>query len=500
MSKNVMESLETLQIAIAEQIASLGKSERVNELLAFSFGRVLTNAYKRGKLAEDEFDVACIHLEHIADWIHAAVATNAEWLHKTDENRRPKKLLKFSDYGQIVDEANKEMERFAQKNRNVVLNDGDEELVTELEDGYYVVRLLKPSALDRESAFMQHCIGQGAYDDKLADNEHEYYSLRDAAGKPHITMEISKSSGGDHTLQQFQGKQNKPPLDKYVKAILPFMMSDHIKIHEATNALPYIVDKSGDWHHILDLPECLEIDDLRINITKSETDNFHEVVFKLPKQLVGTKQLNLWGMNVSLPEAFPEEMDFIIFNSSLVEAPQEITTKGNVTFSDVYSDKRIQKIEAKNINLLEGCYYAFPNQMKATNRVTVKTALLETPISIHAQNASFVLPKTVRSDKVVHNINVEQVTDFKHSKLETLPRGIKTGALDLYCANITKIHNEIQVRDYIDFIFCPIEEVPDTLQDDLNIKYNDALGVPFSKFRDQLAEHLSRQHTSNPGM
>ena len=488
MTQNVFESLEALQTAIAEEITALGKSERVNGLLAFSFGRVLTNAYKRGKLTEDDFDVACIHLDHIADWVHAAVVNNAEWLQKTDEHGRPKKLLKFADYGQIVDEANKEMEKFAQRSKDVVLNEGDEALVAMLEDGYYVVRLLKPSALDRESAYMQHCIGQGAYDDKLGDNEHEYYSLRDPAGKPHITMEVSKKSGENHVLLQFQGKQNLPPIDKYVKAVLPFMMSDHIEIREATNALPYVVDNSGNWHHILDLPDRLEIDVLRINITKNETDNYHETVIKMPKHLSGTKLLNLQGMNVQLPETYPDEMDFVIFNSSLVEAPKEIITKGQVTMYDLYSDRKVEKIEAKNINLWEGCYYAFPNKMKATNNVTIKTALPEKPLSIRAKSANFVLPTIVRADSVVHDIVIDEVASFRQSKLKTLPRGIKAGALDLYCTNITKIPDETEVRDYIDLVFCPIEEISDTLPDDLNIRYVDGIGVPLSKFREVLAE------------
>lgn len=493
MTQNALESLETLQIAIAEEITALGKSERVNELLAFSFGRVLTNAYKRGKLTEDDFDVACIHLDHIADWVHAAVVNNAEWLRKTDEHGRPKKLLKFADYGQIVDEANKEMEKFAQKSKDVVLNEGDEALVAMLEDGYYVVRLLKPSALDRESAYMQHCIGQGAYDDKLGDNQHEYYSLRDPAGKPHITMEVSKKSCENHVLLQFQGKQNLPPIDKYVKAVLPFMMSDHIKIREATNALPYVVDNSGNWHHILALPDRLEIDELRISITKNETDNFHEAIIRMPKNLVGTRELTLIGMNVQLPETYPEEMDFCIFNSSLVEAPKEIITKGQVTMRDLFSDGKIEKIEARNINLWEGCFYAFPNEMKATNNLTIKTALPYHALSIRSKSANFVLPTVVRDDSVVHDIIIEEVASFRQSKLKTLPRGIKAGALDLYCTNITKIPDETEVRDYIDLVFCPIEEISDSLPDDLRIRYVDEIGVPLSKFREVLAEKPQKE-------
>lgn len=97
-------------------------------------------------------------------------------------------------------------------------------------------------------------------------------------------------------------------------------------------------------------------------------------------------------------------------------------------------------------------------------------------------------PLIVIADSVIHDIVIKEVASFRQSKLKTLPRGIKAGALDLYCTNITRIPDETEIRDYIDLVLCLIEEISDSLPDDLNIRYVDEIGVPLSKFREVLAE------------
>lgn len=92
--------------------------------------------------------------------------------------RRPKKLMKFSTIEQIIAEADKAMLKAAQKGRDIVLNESQEKLVVNLDDGFSIVELLAPEALDRESAYMQHCIGNGGYDDKVGSDHFKYLSSR----------------------------------------------------------------------------------------------------------------------------------------------------------------------------------------------------------------------------------------------------------------------------------------------------------------------------------
>ncbi len=159
-----------------------GGDERLGLLLSYCVGRLMLRTAKAGgdwrEIARDE------ELRHIADWLKAAIVNENAWLKNVDEWGRPKKLLKFSSIEDIIKEADKAMLKATQRLGSVKLVEGDEELYAHLEDGSYLVRLKTPAALDRESAQMQHCIGNGSYDDELDKPDNLYLSLRDKHGKP----------------------------------------------------------------------------------------------------------------------------------------------------------------------------------------------------------------------------------------------------------------------------------------------------------------------------
>ncbi|WP_247774315.1 hypothetical protein [Bradyrhizobium sp. 192] len=128
-------------------------------------------------------------VRHVADWIEAARVNNEEWLQRCDEQGRPLKLLKIGSLAQAIAEADKAMRRFAFNAAAAPHIDGEgEESVMTFADGSRIVRLLTPAALDRESAMMGHCVGQGAYDAAVKDRSRIIYSLRDAKNKAHVTL------------------------------------------------------------------------------------------------------------------------------------------------------------------------------------------------------------------------------------------------------------------------------------------------------------------------
>jgi hypothetical protein len=101
-------------------------------------------------------------VRHVADWISAAVINDEPWLKDIDGEGRTKKLLKIGSLAQAEAEADKAMRRFAFKAAAAPHVDGEgEESIMTFADGGRVVRLLTPAALDRESAMMGHCVGQG---------------------------------------------------------------------------------------------------------------------------------------------------------------------------------------------------------------------------------------------------------------------------------------------------------------------------------------------------
>jgi hypothetical protein len=132
-------------------------------------------------------------------------------------------MLKFYDVAGIVREADKVMIIQSQKLGEVKLVSSDEEFFDELSDGFYLVKLKTPEALDRESNIMQHCVGQGAYDSELSKDGFMILSMRDQHGKPHATIEIN---GGD-VIYQIQGKQNAAPRRDYLEKIVEYFGVAH---------------------------------------------------------------------------------------------------------------------------------------------------------------------------------------------------------------------------------------------------------------------------------
>jgi hypothetical protein len=129
--------------------------------------------------------------------------------------------------------------------------DGEgEETVMAMGDGFRIVQLLTPTALDREGVKMGHCIGQGGYDGTLRDGSCTFYSLRDAAGEPHATLEVDTK---EHALLQCQGKENKPPVAKYLPHLARFIEQQRYRL-EAQACHTGLVESEGRYYSIFALP------------------------------------------------------------------------------------------------------------------------------------------------------------------------------------------------------------------------------------------------------
>lgn len=192
-------------------------------------------------------------LDHIVDWLKAALVNDAPWLRNVDDKGRPKKLMKFGTLDAIVREADKDMRRRADNVLRSELPDGSEEIVATLEGGYSIVRMLTAEALDAETSEMRHCIGQGAYDDRVEDGKTLLLSLRDGSGKAHATIEVV-----DGLVEQVQGKQNKPPKDKYVPLLVSyFRQSDYDWSLFGDGTEGFVVDMDGAIHFNDNLPDEL---------------------------------------------------------------------------------------------------------------------------------------------------------------------------------------------------------------------------------------------------
>jgi hypothetical protein len=89
------------------------------------------------------------------------------------------------------------------------------EVVVELSDGWTAQKLATKEQLNVEGEKMQHCVG--SYADEVKNARTTIYSLRDAKGQPHVTIEVKNDR-----VQQTQGKQNRKPDAKYQKYVEEF--------------------------------------------------------------------------------------------------------------------------------------------------------------------------------------------------------------------------------------------------------------------------------------
>lgn len=181
----------------------------VTRLVELSFGRIaVTELRKDAHWLEDKRP----QFWHVVDWLIASVRSDARWLKNTDDLGRPKKLMKCGSLDILCAEADKHMRRNVAKVRQC-LSSADEETLAEDKEGFRIVRLKTPAALDAESSAMGHCIGNGAYDELLSSKNFMLLSLRDGKNQPHATMEVGRKA-----VVQFRAKANGVPKPEYRKA------------------------------------------------------------------------------------------------------------------------------------------------------------------------------------------------------------------------------------------------------------------------------------------
>ncbi|MCZ7862474.1 PcfJ domain-containing protein [Agrobacterium salinitolerans] len=228
--------------------SSQGNPE-LHRLLEISLLRIARKATKRPSASLSPF----FELDHVVDWLKAALVNGAPWLRNLDAHGRPKKLMKFGSLDAMKREADRDMLRWSQKVLRRDLPENSEEIVATLEQGYTMVRLLSVEALDAETTEMQHCVGQGAYDEALTDGKTVLLSLRDEHGKAHATIEVC-----DGLVEQVQGKQNKPPKAKYIPLIAAyFRQTDYNWSLFGDGSEGFVIDVHGTIHSNDDLPDEL---------------------------------------------------------------------------------------------------------------------------------------------------------------------------------------------------------------------------------------------------
>ena len=370
-----------------------------------------------GRLARRDGDYFVIEgerLRHIVDWLRAALANNEPWLKNVDDQGRPKKLMKFGSVDAILHEADKAMLKAAQRLKGVKLVDGDEEFVEMLDDGFYVVRLLTPAALDRESGEMQHCIGDGAYDRLVESGLNEYFSLRDQVGRPHATMEVKSGE-----LTQLQGKQNAVPVEKYRNLLIPFIASMKWDVKSPEIWLGYVVDVDGEWHSICELPTGLEV--------KGDLDFRNSEFVRLPVNLKvgGDLYIARIGMT-TLPAGLVVEGNFFLMYSEMMELPKGLVVGGSL---------QLEYTRMKSL----------PEGLKVGgNLYLTGTDITELPADIEVRGGIALEDTKIKT--LPEGLKVGKFLSLMGTKIEALPAKLEVGTdLYLHGSKIKKLPKDMKV-------------------------------------------------------
>ena len=144
--------------------------------------------------------------------------------------------------------------------------------VMTLSNGMLVYELTTPGALDFESDNMGHCVGRGAYDNAVATGQIKIYSIRDAGGEPHATLEVR-----DNRVIQLKGKANKMPKKPYALAAREFVGKQNLAIAYDYHNFGFLQINGKDYD-LFDLPKKLVVDgDLILsNLELSELPDLSE--------------------------------------------------------------------------------------------------------------------------------------------------------------------------------------------------------------------------------
>jgi hypothetical protein len=189
-------------------IRLISENPAIQNLLECSIGRIA----RRDKLGTDFILERSDDVIHFKDFLIASSLRNDKWLSNNDRLGRPNKMMKLGSIDACVAEADKAIRKELGSGGRIMRQGIDFEIQSSSKDGYSLVRLMSPKALDFESSAMGHCIGNGAYDDFLQTRK--YFSLRNSEGHGCATLET------DHDkILQIRGPKNKTPHVDVLKKI-----------------------------------------------------------------------------------------------------------------------------------------------------------------------------------------------------------------------------------------------------------------------------------------
>lgn len=371
-------------------------------------------------------------LGHVTDWLYASEQQRSHWLSRRDKLGRPYKLLKIGSIDQAVREADKAMNRGISQTA-IALGPEDFRTVQKYPDGARVDQLLTERALDAESTAMRHCIGLGAYDDKLTAGTHSYFSLRSASGKPCVTMEVRHA---DNMLIQCQGRGNQLPTEKYRAYIQDFVRDRGFNLDNPLDT--GLIKNRGCYYDIHNLPENYSHD--------GDLDLSGTTVTRLPDGLDVSGSLILRYTPISaLPNRMSVAHDIDVAFSKVTSLPENLHVPGRLVAQETPLEKLPRGLRVRDsLNISQTDIAQLPPDLRVGSTLNASgTPLEKIPATVHI-GGSLVL---------------------RHTMVRTLPSRLHIpGSLDLTCTPITELPCKLIVGQDLTLFSTDVGNLPQDIK------------------------------------
>jgi hypothetical protein len=355
-------------------------------------------------------------IEHVVDWIVASVVNKAPWLDKLDAAGRPLKLTKLVSLDRAVFEADKAMRLSAGGQPKTAVGLG-EVVFMDLDEGWKIVRMTSPEALDTESSRMQHCVGQGAYDRRLVDKSSILLSLRDPSGGPHATLEVESRT---NRLVQIRGKQNRLPDSCYIERLKPCILDLVCDSRQMTD-LGLARGKDGVLHDVGALPDVFEHHGALSLILNDGKVRMPAVRLSVDGDLVICSER---GKTVVLPPA--------------LHVAGKLELRGDFVFPPG-ADLKIESAAFEHCSI-----QGLPDGLEIVSLLINKASLGNLPRGLRTERLDI-----TRSDLTTLPDDIRtKILVLRSSNISSLPRGLELDELHVMdCCFLTTIPEDLRTRD-----------------------------------------------------
>lgn len=228
-------------------------------------------------------------MEHIAHFFQALVTDSKDAANKDKAavaQRELQGLPKVENLGVMY---NKALEYFARGTKKVAKDvDGMVEVATT--KGYTWYKLNTQEAFAREGKTLQNCIGRVYTHDRCVKDGTEIVVMRDRNDVSVVAMRVR-----DGKVQEFKGKQNKPPIPKYMPAVIEFIEHNNLSFASTSDLFNagYVFDEKSK--RIRSVDEVLEEQAKRTAVGESESG---KKIFGVSIANIGSQEIrNLVGQS-----------------------------------------------------------------------------------------------------------------------------------------------------------------------------------------------------------